>query len=247
MTLFCKRFRHVFILEIKNIPISYEKSDNNYSPYHSYFLYQAERPTNIKRNQSEYMNQLSVVDEKPRKYNQKQRLDSMFRHEVFSMVMMSDGNLWHDKHAFQIEGFKHAECFSLWCVGLDDYYLQQSSVSISVHERCSKFSEFVSRNVQTQFEYLKGVMKNEAELQQILQQFQTREEKFAQQFHLASTMLNKTLRIHPNEDNNNLRKQVILLFYQLFRKHSEFLLKYESIYFDILYHVQGIKQSLNLS
>lgn len=240
LLLFCKRFRHVFMMEIKNIPIAYD-TEKILSDFHnSYGLYQIDRP-NIK-NTNTYVT-TSSTDQSQIRYLQKQRLDALFKHDVFSMVFVTESKLWHDKYCFQIESFKHQESCVIWNISLDDYYLQQSSVSVSVHERYSKFSEFIGKNVRTQFDYLSSILKNEQVLTKTLDTFFEKQEKFEKQFHLASTMFNRCCR-NPSP-NVEIRYKIISLLYQLFRRQSEFLMENENIFFNVLYHIQGIKDLLN--
>lgn len=240
LVLFCKRFRHFFMMEIRNIPIAYGKSVSEFQT--SYALYQIERPV-IKSNNA-YHSPPSVTEESHTRYFQKQRLDTLFKHDVFSIALLTESKLWHDKYCFQIESFKHQETFLVWNISLDDYYLQQSGVSVSVHERYSKMSEFVGKNVRTQCEYLSSMLKNEDVLRQLLVAFSVKQEKFEKQFHLASTMFNKSLRLI--KPNIAMHHKIIDVLYQLFRKQSEFLLSNENIFFNVLYHVQGIKELMNL-
>lgn len=243
LILFCKRFRHVFMMEIRNIPIAYD-TDKILSEFHtSYGLYQIERP-NIK-NINTYNNSLtsSSTDQSQVRYLQKQRLDTLFKHDVFSIVLISESKLWHDKYCFQIESFKYSESYLIWNISLDDYYLQQSGVSVSIHERYSKFSDFIGKNVRTQFEYLSSILKNEQVLTNMLDTFFEKQDKFEKQFHLASTMFNRSCR--SSVPNLEVRYKIISVLYQLFRRQSEFLLHNENIFFNILFHIQGIKELLN--
>jgi hypothetical protein len=135
-------------------------------------------------------------------------------------------------------------------VSLDDYYLQQSAISSSIHDRYAKFAEFVAKNLSTQLEYLSSVLKNEKVLHDMESSFAQKEQKFAHQFHSASTMLDRSLRVRMGStttDATEVQYKVISMLYKLFRKHSHFLLENEDIYFNLLYHIQGIKGLLDLA
>jgi hypothetical protein len=239
------------MMEIRNIPISHDGNMSS-SPQHrkSYALYQTEKPL-LKATPSAYPTALTVAPNAIHsKYVQKQRLDTLFKHEVMSIIIITDGKLWHEKQCFQIEAFQHQERYLLWCVTLDDYYLQQSAISSSIHDRYAKFAEFVSKNLSTQLDYLSSVLKNEKVLQDMVSTFLKKEQKFAHQFHSASTMLDRSLRVRLGSTPTNaveVQYKVIWVLYKLFRKHSDFLLENEDIYFSLLYHIQGIKGLLDLS
>lgn len=244
LTLFCKRYRHIFLMEIRNIPISYDGEKVISTIHKSYGLYQIEKP-NLQRADVSSSYPITTnhhIDESRERYTQKQRLDILLKHDIFSIVFINESKIWHGKHFFQIENFQYQEYFQVICISLDDYYLQQSSISVAIHDKYSKFTDFVSKNVKNQIEHLSTFLKNEQNLEKWLQLFNNKINKFTIQFHQASTIFDRTLQLQ-----DDYQAKSIQILYNLFRKHSQFLLQFENLYFNTVFHVQGLKDSLQFN
>lgn len=205
---------------------------------HGYGIYQTDKPQGYKI-MNLYHDHAVSQDLSVQRYHQTQRLQTIFRNDHFSIFMVVEGRLWHGRNYFQIENSRYAENFMMWCTSLDDYYINQTSISVMIHERYAKLLEFVRRNVEKQSEQLKTLLIGAESIEAEYQKFEQKSAKFESQFHMASTMYTRSASI-----GREPVIRVIVLLFQLMRKQSEFLLASEDAFFRVRYHSQTLKEIL---